>query len=105
VPPVARHGAGQQGEKPRGRRTSTWQGKAAAQSYRAGADRRGTCSQLELIDWPRQMTNCGLIARPVRHEGTIVGHWACYPGQLRDFLGQLGDRQCKLDFACLAQSY
>ena len=101
VPPVARHGAGREGEKPGGVRTPAWQGdtvrrvcpqtpawqgETAAHSHTAGANRPGTVAdinsvspQLRVYGRPYSITTQGgevVSLWPVVLEGTgIIGYW------------------------------
>jgi len=60
VPPVARHGAGREGEEPGGAQISTWQGETV--------DKR-----LKVLDEPKLVEGATLQLRPViNHEGTVV---------------------------------
>jgi len=130
VPPVARHGAGREGEKPGGVRTPAWQGdtvrhvypqtpawqgETAAHSHTAGANRPGTVAgninsdspQLRVSGRPYSITTQGgevVSLWPVVFEGSgTIGYWV---KENRPAAGRaiqlLADRQCKLDFTYLA---
>jgi len=110
VPPVARHGAGREGEKPGGVRTPAWKGDTIRHVFPEASAGQGETAvsahfdhRLSLLNKPRRVKGPVALRPVVHHEGTIVGFWVRnHTAEADRVMSQLGasSHWSLLDLSC-----